>query len=167
MKYLHALIFLAFATLPITQAQEIKVNKGDLDTTFSATVDRGELGGDLRFGAFVSDYLQLGLEGGIQDTDFITQYDMGLYLIRFFETRTYMLPYVGLGMGFASLEGSTGESESGAAFSLILGLRYYLTDNVALNTEFRSAWASGEAFIDGNSASDSSFGLGIGLSYLW
>jgi len=148
-------------------AQEIKILKGDMETNFSFSYDQGELGGDLKLGAFVSDYIQIGLEGGYQDTDFLTQTDLGIYLLRFFETGTYTLPYVGVGTGFASLDGSAGESNSGAAFSLILGLRYYLADNVALNTEFRSAWASGEAFIDGNSASDTEFSLGIGLSYLW
>lgn len=165
MKYILSLAL--FCLISELSAQDIKVSKGDFETNFSSVINRGEVALDLRFGAFVADYTQLGLKVGYSDTDFLTQSQLGVYLLRFFETRTYTLPYVGLGMGYTTLEADGAGDNSGVDFALILGLRYYIADNVALNTEFRSAWATDKTFIDSDRAVDTDFGLRIGLSYLW
>jgi opacity protein-like surface antigen len=165
MKRIPILLLLLLS--PLLDAQEIKAFKGDFETNVSALVNRGEIDLNLRLGAFTADFLQFGADVGYSDTNFLTQYELGVYGVRFIDTGTYTLPYVGLGLGYVSLEGDADEGNAGISTSLILGIRYYIADNVALNTEFRSAWASDKAFVDNDQAVDTQFSLGVGISYLW
>lgn len=148
-------------------AQDLKLQKGDFEVTGSGTFNQAKLAGDLRFGAFIMDYLQLGIDLGYQDTDILNRFSLGTYVYWMFETQTYFLPYVGSGISLSSLEGDSGFSDSGLDFSLFFGLKYYLADNVSLNTEFKGAFSSAETFIKDNEASSSDYGITIGLSYYW
>jgi hypothetical protein len=158
--------FVLLVTVAV-QAQEIKINKGDLELNLSTALNQGEVSADVHFGAFVSDYMLWRVDVGYMDTEFLSTTQAGLSAIRFFETRTYTLPYIGLGAGYNSLEGMSGVETSGVEMSLILGLRYYMAENVALNTEVKTAWSSEETFIDGSQTTDTDYRLRIGLSYLW
>ena len=161
---LFAFLFLPFLSL---SAQQLHLNKGDFEVAGSAAFNSGELGGDLRFGAFVADYLQIGLEVEYRDTDLATRTGAGLYAIRLFETRTYLLPYAGAALGLGSLDVDGGDSESGAEFTLLTGLKYYLADNVSLNTELRFGAGTGDTYLSDDEKNSTDVSLRIGLSYLW
>ena len=150
-------------------AQQIKLNQGDQDITFSAAFNSGELGADLRWGRFFQDYFQYGVEIGYADDDFVSQTGIGLYLLRYFETNTYTIPYLGVGLGYGALSSDANDEVdfSGGAFALIFGIRYYIADNVAINTELRGAAGTDDIFIDGSEGADSDFSLNIGFTYLW
>jgi opacity protein-like surface antigen len=167
MRSRFTLFFSVLFISSIAFSQQIRINKGDFDATGSAELSQAELGLDLRWGAFIADYRQLGIQVGYADTDLLTQMGLGAYYLQFFETNTYALPYVGGGLGFNSLSPDFGSDTSGLAVSLILGVRYYFSSSVALNTEFRVAWSSDDTFIDDTEATDSDFRLGVGLTYLW
>lgn len=167
MRTRFTLFALCLFVTAVASAQQIKVNKGHFDATGSAVLSPGVIGLDARFGAFVRDYRQVGFELGYNDTDPLSQTSIGAYYLHFIETNTYTLPYVGGGLGYNGLDADSGSDASGYALSLILGIRYYLTSSVALNTEFRAAWSSDETFIDGDEPSDTDFRLGVGLTYLW
>jgi len=163
----HLLSFIVLLFLMPAFSQDIKISKGDFEANVSSILSRGEIDLETRFGAFIADYLQVGLDVGYTDTDFLSRLDLGVYGTRFFETRTYAIPYAGLGMGYSTLDGGGEGDFSGVSFSLLLGVRYYLAENVALNTEVRSAWATDKTFIDSDRAVDTEFSLRVGLSYLW
>ncbi len=150
-----------------SQAQVLKLNKGDFEVAGSANIDGNTIGFEARFGAFVADYIQTGINAKWEDSNFGTRAALNLYLIRLFETRTYFLPYAGASLGFGSLDYDFGGSESGVEFQLITGVKYYIADNVTLNSELTFGISSGETFQGNNEMDDTEIALRVGIGYLW
>lgn len=148
-------------------AQDLKLQKGDFEVAGSASLNQAQLDGNLRFGAFVMDYVQWGIDLGYQDNDLLNRFSLGTYVYWMYETQTYVLPYVGAGISLSSLDVDGGESDSGVDFSLFFGFKYYVAYNVSLNTEFKVAYGSASTFIDDNKSSSSDYGIRVGLSYYW
>ena len=165
MKKLPILLLLM---LPLVlPAQRLKLNKGDFEVAGSALFNAGELGGDLRFGAFLQDYVQGGLTLSYHDTDFATRTGIGFYGLYLFESRRYLLPYVGGGLGFSSIDIDGAASESGAEFTLLTGLKYYVADNVSLNTELAFGVSTADTYLGDDELKSTDITLRIGLSYFW
>jgi len=163
-RVLTCLSLLFALTLP---AQQVKLNKGDFEIATSGLLDQSELGGTLRFGAFVQDYIQIGLDLEYQGNDFLDRFSVGAFGLMLIETETYLLPYVGGSLSLASLNPDGDSGNSGMAFALIGGLKYYLADNVALNGELLIGVSSDDTYLDSGKASDTYVGLRFGFSYLW
>lgn len=157
------LLFLSFSL----HAQQLNIYKGDFEVSGSGQFTQAQLGGEIRFGSYVMDYVQVGTALSYQDTDLLTQFSLGAYVIRLFETQTYFLPYAGSKLAFSSLDADSGLSNSGVALSLLGGVKYYFADNVSLNTEVYVSYGSEQTFIKDNMTSDSDYGLTLGISYCW
>lgn len=149
------------------QAQEIKINKGDFEVAASGEFNQAVLGGQIRFGSFVADYIQLGVDLVYYDTERVNRFSLGTFMSYTFETQTYLLPYVGGKLALSSLDPEEGEGESGLDFTLLFGLKYFVADNVSLNTELHLGYAAADTYIDGDEATDTDYGVTIGLSYYW
>jgi len=163
-KYIFYIsIFFTFTV----HAQDLRLYKGDMEVSGSGEFTQSQLGANIRFGSFIKDYMQIGVELSALDTEFIDRFALGLYIQYLFETQTYFLPYIGSGIAASTLDAELGDSESGAEFSLFTGLKYYMADNVSLNTEIFVAYSSGETFVDDYQAADSDYGVTIGLSFYW
>ncbi len=156
-------LFLTFSL----QAQDLKLNKGDFEVSGSGEFNQAVLGGGVRFGSFVADYVQLGVDLTYYDTDLVNRFSLGTYMLYMFETQTYALPYVGGKIALSSLEPDAGENESGLDFTLLFGLKYYVADNVSLNTEVHVGYSSAETYIDNDEATSSDYGVTLGISYYW
>lgn len=163
-KYILILSLLFTCSL---HAQQLKINKGDFEVSGSGQLNQSQLGGDIRFGSYVMDYLQVGADLTYLDTDLFTHFSLGAYVIYLFETQTYFLPYVGSKLALSSLEPATGSGDSGMDLSLLGGVKYFFADNVSLNTEVYVGYASAKTFIKDNKASDTDLGLTLGISYCW
>lgn len=160
-------LILAFLFGISAYSQEIKVYQGDFEVSGSAEYTQSQLGGHFRLGTYVSDYLQVGVEAGILDSDPLSRFALGAYVQYLFETQTYLLPYLGSGLGLSSLDVDGGDSESGIDFKLFTGMKYFLPENLSLNFELYMAFGSADTYIDKDKASDSDYGLTVGLSYCW
>jgi opacity protein-like surface antigen len=143
------------------------LNKGDLEASGSAWFNQAELGFETRLGLFVQDYVQAGGTVEWVDSDFATRTRLGIYSYRIFETRGYWLPYVGAGLGYGSVDFDGGSSESGLELSLLSGIKYYIADNVCLNTEMVFGVSTADTYIGDNELDSTQIGLTVGLSYLW
>lgn len=148
-------------------AQQLKVYKGDFEIATAVMMSRAELAGQVRFGAFVMDYLQIGLELGYQDTDFFSQGSFGVYGLTLVETRTYLLPYYGGGLYFSTLDPPVGDSFSGLDFRIFGGVKYFISDNVSLNTEVTLGYSTDDTYIKSTETTSSDISLRVGISYLW
>ncbi|MDA3873385.1 MAG: hypothetical protein PF795_05445 [Kiritimatiellae bacterium] len=148
-------------------AQQLKLNKGDFEVATSAMFNRAELSGNVRFGAFVMDYVQLGLDVGYQDTDFFSRSSLAAYVMALVETRTYFLPYYGGGLYYSSLDPNAGETFSGLDFRVFGGVKYYMADNVSLNTELTIGYSTDDTYIKDSETNSSDIGIQVGISYLW
>lgn len=163
-RLIFFLIPFLFCTL---QAQDLKLLKGDFEVEGRAAFDQRELAGEFRFGAFVRDYVQIGIDLTYSDTDRLNRFSLGTYFLWMFETNTYFLPYAGSGLSLSSLDVDGGVSDSGLDFFLFAGLKYYVADNVSLNTEVKVSYSTAETFFDDDEVTNSDYGLRIGLSYYW
>lgn len=102
------------AMLGFAHAQNLKLEKGDIEVAGSARWDRSTVGFDVRLGTFVDHYIQAGVYGDWMDNNYATRTGLGIYFIHLYETRTYFLPYLGASIGFGSLDFNFGDSNSGA-----------------------------------------------------
>ncbi|MGA0334302.1 MAG: outer membrane beta-barrel protein [Kiritimatiellia bacterium] len=160
-------LILAFLTGFALHAQQLKIYEGDYELSGTGEYNQSQTGGNFRLGVYVNDYLQVGIDAGMSDSEIFNRLSLGAYVQYLFETQTYLLPYIGTGLGMSSLDVDGGQSESGVDFKLLTGLKYFLADNVSLNTEIYFVFGTAETFIDENKLSDSDYGLTLGISYSW
>lgn len=161
-------LFVLLSLAPVfASAQVLKLNKGDFEVAGSGVINRSTVGFALRGGAFVVDYLQVGVFADWEDNNYTTRSALGVYFIHLFETRTYLLPYAGASLGFGSLDFDFGDSESGVELQFLAGLKYYIADNVSLNTELNVGVSSSDTFMGDRKAESTDIGIRIGISYLW
>jgi opacity protein-like surface antigen len=162
------LLLLCLLVLPVVlPAQNLKLNQGNGEATFSAKYDQAEMGLETRLGVFVQDYLQAGGYLAWADSDFATRTRFGIYSYRLLETRGYWLPYFGAGLGYGSVDLDRASSESGIELTLLTGIKYYLADNVALNTELAFGVSTGDTYISDDDLESTQIALTLGISYLW
>lgn len=164
--HVSAVLFLSMLVSTLS-AQVLKLNRGDMEIAFHGQFDPGVTAINLRFGTFAADYLQIGTNVDYQDSNFAERMAFNLYVIRLLETRRYILPYVGASLGYGSLDITGGRSESGAELQVLTGIKYYLADNVSLNTELHFGASSGRTYLGDRKITSNEVGLRIGLAYLW
>lgn len=149
-------------------AQVLKLNQGHMEASGSGWFNSREMGFSSRVGYFVQDYLQVGVQADWASSDFIDRVSLGVYGFYLYETSSYLLPYYGGGLGYGSVDiDGLAESESGVELTLFAGLKYYLADNVTLNTELYVGASTGDTYISDDDLESTDIGLTIGLSYLW
>jgi opacity protein-like surface antigen len=154
--------------LPLfASAQRLKIAQGDFEVAGSAVFDSSQIGAKMRFGTFAANYFQLGGEFEWLDTDYATRTGIGMYFIRLYETNAYLLPYFGVGLGLGTLEYDDSSDESGMELSFLLGLKYFLSDNVSLNTEFSFGMSSADTYMGSDEPDSTQASVRIGLSYFW
>jgi opacity protein-like surface antigen len=148
-------------------AQVLKLNRGDIEFAGYGQFDAGASALQFRLGAYTEDYLQVGTNIVYQDSNFAERMAFNLFVLGLFETRTYILPYVGAALGYGTLDITGGSDRSGAEFYLLSGLKYYLADNVTLNTELHYAFGSSKTFLGNRKLESSEVSLRVGIGYVW
>lgn len=165
---IRSLLVFTICLLPLAgMSQRLKLNKGDMEVTGSAGFTDAEFSTQARLGVFVQDLTSLGVMLDWSDNDFATRTRFSFYGYQMFETRDYWLPYVGAGIGYASIDADAGGSESGMELTLFSGIKYYLADNVSLNIEFAFGLSSGDTYLTDDGTESTEISLRIGLSYLF
>jgi len=167
MKTRFTLFLLAFASLLVTaRAQHLPIYFGHSEISGSGTFHGGRSEVSFRYGRYIENLVQMGFYVDFLDSSFYTRTAMGALFLRSFDTPTYLIPYVGAGLGYGQFE--RGEIDaSGVELSFLVGLRYFMTNNVSLNGEFFVGVSSDDTFLD-NSQSDSlEMGFRFGLGYSW
>lgn len=170
MKILLMCVLMLFPLFP--RAADVKVFKGDFEVALSGQLDAAETGGSLRFGSFISDYLQVGVDMDYLGNDLYSQFALGMFVSRLFETSTYLFPYVGGGMELGvydpkSVSAGAAGGDSGLGVTLMLGMKYFLANHLSLNTEVKFSYSSADAYLKDNAASDTAYRLQVGISYYW
>ena len=164
----RSLLLMLVSVLPVlAHSQVVKLNEGDYEVSGSAILNRSEVGFNARIGTFVMDYIQVGVNAQWIDTNFATRTGLNIYGIRLFETGTYFLPYAGGSLGFGSLDFDFGSSGSGLELQAIGGVKYYLTDNVSLNTELTLGVSTDDTFLGDKETESTEIAIRVGISYLW
>lgn len=118
-----------------------------------------------RYGYFVADDWEVGgdVTAGLSDeTDTL---DVSLFTQYNFTNSTDFVPYIGISAGVLTAEnGDTNllqQDDSGFVFATQVGVKYFVTKNVALSAEFEQSWSDLEV----QGLSDSFSEVHIGTSF--
>lgn len=163
----HVILLFSLVFITSVQAQNLKIFQGDYEINGSAQLSQAALGGEFSLGTFIQDYLQVGGDAAFFDSDFYTRYSIGAYVSLLFDTGTYWLPYVGSGLKLAALEPVFLEKETGIELEIFGGVKYFLADNVSLNTEIRLGVSSADTYLENDEYANTDYRVNIGLSYYW
>lgn len=163
------LMFSVFAVVSVfsrVHAQHLPIYFGNSEISGSASFNSGRYDLNFRFAQYIQDLTQAGMYFEFQDNSFYTRTAIGAVFTRSFDTPTYFIPYVGATLGFGSLERG-GEDNSGIELAFLVGVRYFLTNNMSLNSELHIGVSSDDTFLDGSGADSLGTGVRFGLSYSW
>ena len=166
-------------------------------TTFAANIDEGTkelgIGGSIdvdgadgteidvsvTVGKFIRDGLELGLTGGIQDSDAATNWDVGGFAQYNWDLGNQWVPFVGAGAGIVagdsdsattSNDGSVATTakaidDEGLALSGLAGVKYFITEDFALQGSVDFTWASEDVFQEDSAGTDTDWVIDLGVRY--
>lgn len=161
---LFSLIFVSAAS--VLKAQHLPIYHRNSEISGLGYFNQGRAELNLRYGHYIDDFVQMGFYVDFQDSSFYTRTGLGALFIRSFDTPTYVIPYVGAGLGYGNLDrGSAGKS--GVELSVLVGLRYFIANNVSLNSELHAAISTDDSFVDNSKAESMNMGIRFGLAYSW
>jgi len=138
----------------------------DFDTAFGTEVDLA-----LKGGYFWIDYLEFGGLIGISDNDVVSAYELGAFAEYNFVLEAPVIPYIGVALSYGSTEmqlKNTPKKDASAAIgSFNIGIKYFITEDVALDSDIIFRIASSEVFPEDNTSSDIDVQWRIGLRFFW
>lgn len=137
----------------------------DFDTADDATVLA-----DLSLGQFVYDYWQIGAGAGLAISDSIRQFRGELFTEYNFEVNASVLPYLGVSMGIIAADVEYEDIDGNdVAFSMggEVGLKGFLSEDVALSGGVEYLWASDDVFLSGGEVEDTDIRLMLGLRFYY
>ena len=135
----------------------------DFDGPGGTTVDGGLLGG-----YYLSDGVLVGGSFSAYDDDYITRFAGFLTAEQNFETGTPWIPYIGARLGL--MHGKykiAGESESATALAAGLtgGIKYFLTESIAIDLSIDAVLASDDVFLASGEVESYNISLKGGLRF--
>lgn len=117
------------------------------------------------YGYFVADNWEIGGDVTASLSDETDTWDVSLFTEYNFTNSSDFVPYIGISAGVLSAEnGDTNflqQDDSGFVFATQLGVKYFVTKNVALSAEFEQSWSDLEV----QGLSDSFSEIHIGTSF--
>jgi opacity protein-like surface antigen len=76
------------------------------------------------------------------------------------------VPYVGVGIDYANSDPEMGESSDAAEIVGAIGVKYFLTDTLAIDASFNAKQASDDIYPDDDDMNDVTWNITLGLRYL-
>ena len=156
-----ALAFSASAAALKQDTQEFRA-EGHFDPE---TYGGGEFEIALTYGYFIRDDLEVGGRIHYLDNDATSLFSLGGFTEYNFDLDREVLPFAGVALDFVSSD--TGlENNSAAALSIYGGVRYFLTENIAIGAQVRLTAATAEVFAsEDGGAEDTDITVLFGMSY--
>lgn len=124
---------------------------------------------DVTYAYMMMDFVGTGAKFSLNDSDEVTFWALGPYAEYNIDVGGDLIPFVGAAIQYVSLQDHFpgGRGEETFMFSLLLGARYYVTDNVAVSGAFNMKHASDEIFLEGAETKSSDETIEIGLTMFW
>lgn len=117
------------------------------------------------YGYFVADNWEVGGDVTLGLSDETDTLDVSLFTEYNFTNSTDFVPYVGISAGMLNAEGGdvnfAQQDDNAFVFSTQLGVKYFVTKNVAISAEFEQSWSDLEV----QGLSDSFSEVHIGTSF--
>ena len=165
------------ATLIATGSQAANLDAGTSSLGVAGYVDGTSADGTIvelgaTYGYYVMDFLQLGVHGFIRDAESVSNWRVGGYaeydIPLFPMEESLVLPYVGGKASYISADFADVEMTD-EAFELGLygGVKYFITDDLALFSQLELDWASKDVYVDEGDLKGNDWLISFGLKYLF
>jgi opacity protein-like surface antigen len=152
--------FTATAATLKQDTQEFRVD-GSFDPE---TYGGGEFKVALTYGYVLQDNIEVGGRLHYQDNEDTSLFSLGGFGEYNFALESDAMPYVGLELSFIS--GDTGiEDNSAVALTGYIGVRYFLTEDVAIGAQLRGTAATDKVFASDGGAESTDVSVIFGMSY--
>lgn len=162
---------LMVACTATVMAQNIDQGTKELRLDGSIDFDTGageEIVLDVGLGHFVVDNVELGGVVGVANNDLITVWRLGGFgELSFPMQDAPLVPFVGAGLAWAYADPDIGDSEDAMVLGLAAGVKYFLTDDVAISTQVNFEYASEDIFLEDDDISDTNWDITLGLRYFF
>lgn len=152
--------FTATAATLKQDTQEFRVD-GSFDPE---TYGGGEFKIGLTYGYVLQDNIEVGGRMYYADNDDTSTFSLGGFGEYSFELESDAMPYVGLELSF--ITGDTGiEDNSAVAITAYVGVRYFLSQDVAIGAQIRGSAASDDVYASDGGAESTDVTVIFGMSY--
>ena len=147
--------------------QEIQFNGGiDVDSVAGTAIEFSA-----GYGYFVADYVQVGGLFGFSNDDILSTFAVGGFAEYNIETETAVMPFVGtqLRLIYADVDTAFGsESETAGALGLYVGLKFFVTEDLALTMRALVETATEDIYPEEDGeVNNVDIGLDFGLRYFF
>lgn len=169
--------FLIFSSTVMGQAPPVSprpspyIMEGNQELGLSGNIDfEGPTGGvdiDIRgtYGYFISNFLEIGGFGNFSrelDGD-VMRYGLGAFAEYHFPVWPRVIPYVGLSLGLQFVDVDFDEDESALIFTPRVGVKWFLRDYFAIDTNLFFALATDDVFVNDGDLDKYDIGINLGL----
>jgi hypothetical protein len=146
--------------------QELRLGGGiDVDSAAGTAIAF-----DAGYGYFVADYFQVGGLFGFSNDDIVSTFSIGGFTEYTFETETEVLPFVGAQLRLINADIDTAfgsESETAGALGLYLGVKFFVTEELAVAIRGLVETATEDIYIDDDEVTNVDVGMDFGLRYFF
>ena len=157
-----ALVGSAFGASLKQGTQEIVVEGlFDPDTQFDQQIDLG-----IKYGQFIQDNVEVGAIAAYSDNDLLEEMGFGAFAEYNFDQGTELVPYVGVELAWANVDGDDIESEDAVTAAGYVGVKYFLAENVAIAVNGKYTQASEDIYSeDGGDLEDKDMTINLGMAF--
>lgn len=122
---------------------------------------------DVGYGYFISDYLEIGGFFSFGDNDLVTLLGVGAFGEYNFDTMSSVVPFAGGQIAFSQVDISGFGDENALIFGLYGGVKFFITENLAISTRFLMEQATADFILDDGRPDDFDYGIDFGLRYFY
>lgn len=134
------------------------------------TVDDTLISADVAYGYFWADFVESGVRAGISDSSSVSTWRLEIFTEYHFFAENLLVPYVGLSVDLlgSNLEyGEVSSDETAIAVGVDLGVKYFVTDAVAISTQLGLDAASGDVYPAEDGPEDTNWDISLGIRYFF
>lgn len=133
----------------------------------SATVSGPHTYLEFQLGKFTEKDVLWGATVDITSDDYVTTFAAGPKYECYFDMDTPWMPYIGLGIQVAHSSYDLGGSKSETALvgELNLGMKFFLTENTAIDMSFNASAATGDIYADEKGMTSNNIDFTIGFDF--
>jgi len=125
---------------------------------------------NLFYGLFWFDYVEFGIEIGIEESDSISIWTIGVSGEYNFDLGNELVPYLGAGLGYARYDVDFGEQEdedNAVVVNGTAGAKYFVTENVAVSGALVLQYATEDIFAEQDSVEDTDAKLEVAMRFFF
>jgi hypothetical protein len=152
-------------------AQAPMLGMGTQEIGASGSIDFDDPGGDVSlnisgsYGYFIQDNVEIGARAGFlrQNGGDIDEIDLGGFGEFHFPVSNITVPYVGVDLNFSYTDIDPGGSEDAFVLSPKVGVKWFVRDYVAIDTNIFFKWATEDLYLNDGRLEDTDWGALLGL----